>query len=622
MKKLVLFLLIASVFTSCEEKEPNDPGKNHKAGELVKLLESPMQEPYGTIAASMDGKYFGNHYDYNFYFTTDEGKNWDKITTSTSYTYQPDVHSSITSGGFLLLTTRGKSSEAKLFNLNSKKELTIKFEAGFGSYKNDGFYPGSGDYIYAQKSPDYYFQEIGQSEWKKIPFDPDVSYNNAAYYEYVGQDVKNGGAAYIDREKNALFIHNPGDNTVNRIDYELDLTKIYKRVSGGDAPSQMVYDGFGVLLAADNLGFARIGLNGEATRYSLWKDHYKRGVPSSVGIDSDGVVYFRYLQENHKAQTESKAARLDGNDRFEGLLAITGLCVRGKNAFFISAPMLHRLSKAGESRMYTNPTNSRAEFLDFKSTREIGGEYYTLMSFTVKDISYNGLFRVNKQTEHFDFIHESSQENNYIFSEGSRIFVYGIPDIIYSTDGGKNWQKKPWPARNKFVRYITKSGSTYYAVAGGGSNLGSKDPAEQFNLVVFSSKDLLSWEFVSGKNEHNLTNAAEVMTPSGFAVILTYSEGVRFFMETRDYGKNWNFAPEPNYYFNAEHKGNVYSVVRGDSDKSIYIHRYDEKYKQLSEQKVANTDTKNTSYKNLHFNDKKDLYFIGWRGFYKIPGVK
>lgn len=599
----LLIISAVSIFSSCKKEKVKSINSDSATNELVLLLKFPNWEAHGALSASLDGNYFGTELKETYYYTHNGGLNWQTATGTGLQT--KNFSSDINKNGYKIWKEELSQGKTSLFNLKTGNTTDIQFfESTINSYKSNGFFLGNDDYVYVITAPRYYYKKIGTNKWDTLNIDVSNAYNNGIYAPYLGMNIETGGAVFIDDENQKLFVHNPTNNSIDTKRITYNTNSIYERLSGNDPATRYAYNGNDKIVAGNNLGVAIINIVSGQVSYVAWPEEFKNyDTPLALSIDADGTVF---------ASAHSSVKLKISNGELSQIFTSSHIISKGGYSYFFTPSDLRQLS-ATDEKVFNTPfiTQVRAEGINCISARVYNKKIYALQKLKV---SNTALFMYDDEKNQYEYIPESIGEYDYIYSEGSNMYVLGRNSVFYSKDNGENWHTHTININPVRFRYVTKGASMYYATA-----VVLKANGDNSNtMTVLSSPDLLNWTHIGGIIKNDLQEVLRVVTPTGLGFCSVLSNGIFWKEETRDFGANWDVVPSNFMHFNAEHKGYIYNIYGSSAEPDITVEKRTENYELIEKRSIPNNGHNLWQADQIYFNESGDMFLINYEGFYTI----
>ena len=595
-------LLLIALFSSCKKDEfENINNKKELTSNLI--FTSPDIEPTGHIAASINGKYlYTIQSNEEMYFSKDNGENWDNIYINMAKNRDYEKNLKISDGGYSIIEGPN-GSLFHLVNLNNKPVDKITPPVDYEYYAK--MYVGKDDYLYFIYQSEIYFSKIGSGNWEILDSSSDE------LGAYLGQEVTKGGIAFYNGSTNKFSIHNPSNNTISTKNITIDMSQIPS--SGKPASAgQNAFDGKNYFAYANDNGVAIANISSGAVSYKSWGDFdISTSQVQHIAIDSEGTAYIKWNSQYNKSLTNY--FKLKDNKLTEIDVPRGRMVALDDNIYFYGAFKLHKLSAGKEEQFYSvNRVNKRTQ-TKLNSVALSGNDIFILIDYK--------LHKYTRNSDSFAPIEDLFDiKFNYLYADGKKIRAYGGDYTAFSDDGGDNWEIKEITDDVRYVRYITKSGSTYYGMAltNEGGTLGQTGFSySAFSLTVLSSTDAIHWEEYSPKLSTN-GYAPTTMSPDG---IITYFVNLNPMgnmviegYSTNDFGKNWkrndNIAG-----FNGTYKSELLNVNNG------VLTRLDKNFNKLSDQDIIFDDGfefKGSGAHSVIHDSKGNIYFIYLSKLYRI----
>lgn len=610
LKLITKAILVIAFLSSCKKtSEKEDTFSNNKELTIDRIFEAPPKITFSKIAASMDGKYICTWENLSVLFSSiniskDEGQSWEQAGISS----RPGDEFRITKSGYTYLGQSTNGNTPSLFNLNTKKEIAINFQGSLGS--GEDFYLGHDDYVYARNQ----FKKIGENNWQTMP--------TTATGIYCGQDVNNGGIAFYDTSTKKLNIHNPTNNTIATYNITIDLEQIKQGAVIYGVSPKTLYNGSGKFAIAYTKGVAIQDLTTGTVTYTNWGAAYAgfASNPLSFSIDKEGSIFTTLGGTN--APTVS--LKLTDN-KYTSFFRNSDFISRGDYTYYMGGAYLIKESKNGKQKMqalsdmYTK--GQSVTRIDVKSARVVGGKTYALLR--LEDAASGALYTYSAERKDFDIIGRTAGKYDYIYAEGTNIYLYGVDSILHSANNGASWNAYLNSAgARKSISYVAKSGSTYYGlhVYNYRTALGATGhEVDKHNYATYSSSDAINWKPIASKTDQSGLGP-EALTAEG---LMTYrynmnAPGYAASMKgevSYDYGTTWNATTALG--FNTARNNELFMVAYDGT--GVIIMRFDKNFKELSSQRAKPSGQFSVAgLRNIHFDSEDKINFINNLGFFKV----
>lgn len=609
MQKYISALCFLFMLSACK-KDP-DVFKDGSSGKISMLFESPVSLKANGTYASMDGNYIvvvevtntgANGYS-RLYVSRNAGQSWQ--TQGIPMHPENDIH--ITKSGHIYFS---RGNTRLLYDLNAAREVPIDYPGSISQW--DDFVLGNDDMIYLARHSDAEkaFRHLSQSTWT------DFTLSGI----YCGQDIATGGGAFYDPSLHQLHIHDPANHMVRTHEININASQVSQGPYQPNRPPRYRYSGSNHLAIAYTKGVAVQNLITNEVNYTNWEGDYEGHYlnPVSVSIDSEGAVFasLNYYQKNETFKVANRTLEKLAS------YARTAPVSRGKYTYYLGTLRLIRQSQNQHDEFETSYIDlDNPEWAAIRSARVVNNKKYALLSIASP---ITALHLYNESNGRFEQVNEIVGKYDYIYSDGSNVFVFGEDNTAYSPDNGGTWQihENTLTGVVKSMSYVLKSGQTYYGLATENysyNNLSTGKREDRHKLSTYSSPDGINWTEIASTGE-NSGKAPEAMTADGRMMFTSSGSGeLVFSVYSQDYGLTWETNDDHVPFFNAQNDNSIFGLYGGLNN--IRLVTYDNNFNVMSDVNIENNTEAETLYsvQNVHVADQTgNAYFITWKYFMNL----